>query len=82
MIFDKVHPDDIPTLMADFGRLMSAPGMSSRSRWRQRHADGTYRWLEGTGANMLHVPEIAAIVCNYRDITEQIDVQKQFRKKQ
>ena len=80
MVFDKVHPDDIPALKADFGRLMSAPGASARSRWRQRHGDGSYRWLEGTGSNMLHDPDINAIICNYRDITEHVEAQQQVEK--
>ncbi len=32
--------------------------------------DGNWRWMEGSGHNLLHDPAIGAIVVNYRDITE------------
>ncbi len=36
-------------------------------------------WLEGTGTNMLHVPEVGAIVVNYRDITARVQAEEQVR---
>src|SRR5207249_508789 len=37
---------------------------------RFRHKDGSWRWIEYTATNLLTDPTIAAIVFNFRDITE------------
>ncbi len=48
-------------------------------RYRAIHKDGSTVWLEGTGTNMLHVPEVGAIVVNYRDITARMQAEEQIR---
>src|SRR5262249_560027 len=37
---------------------------------RYQHQDGSWRWIEATGQNLLAEPSVEAIVVNYRDITE------------
>jgi hypothetical protein len=34
-----------------------------------RRKDGIWRWMEGSGHNLLHDPVIGAVVVNYRDVT-------------
>jgi signal transduction histidine kinase/ActR/RegA family two-component response regulator len=48
--------------------------------WQLRvvHADGTSRWLEGTSANHLADPAIAALVVNCRDVSERKRMEAQF----
>ncbi|HEV8538630.1 MAG TPA: PAS domain S-box protein, partial [Bacteroidota bacterium] len=38
--------------------------------YRFRHQDGSWRWMEGVGTNMLDEESVRAIVVNTRDITE------------
>jgi len=37
---------------------------------RYRHKNGSWRWVESIGTNMLEEPAVRAIVANYRDITD------------
>jgi PAS domain S-box-containing protein len=66
-----VHPDDLNTLQRLLGELEQTPGKSVSAKSRLYCKDGSWRWFEGTGTNLLHVPAIASIVANFHDITEQ-----------
>ena len=68
---DLVHPADWPdSVRRMVARIPGERETTSPRALRLRHQDGTYRWLEYTGANLLDDPDIQAIVVNYRDITE------------
>jgi len=69
-IFEFVHPDDEAYLMSEFSRLISQPSAKVGASVRVRHKDGTWRWIESYGQNLLNDPVVGAIVVNYRDITE------------
>jgi PAS domain S-box-containing protein len=69
-VFELVHPDDAARLGAVLGGLLDSPGGSVTAEYRMRHQDGSWRWLEGTGTNLLSESGVQAIVANYRDITE------------
>jgi len=68
--FDLVHPDDLPLANRLFAKLVAIPEERTHSVLRYRHKDGSWRWLEGSGINLLEQPEIGAVVINYRDVTE------------
>jgi PAS domain S-box-containing protein len=76
---DWVHPDDAPRLRALLAELVREPGARRHVRYRGRHRDGTWRWLEGHGTNLLHEPAVAAVVCNFRDITERVHAEEELR---
>jgi PAS domain S-box-containing protein len=64
-----IHPDDLATLhQVSVGRGKT-PGRSLNAEYRLRTKHGTWHWFEGRGTNLLQVPEIAAIVGSFRDIT-------------
>ncbi len=67
---DFVHPEDRANIAQTIGRIASQPQIVLYAACRYLHKDGSWRWLEGTGTNLLHDPAIQAIVANYRDITE------------
>jgi diguanylate cyclase (GGDEF)-like protein/PAS domain S-box-containing protein len=69
-IFELLHPDDRAETLALFAQVVQTPGALRAAQFRLRHADGSWRWIESTGANMLEVPYLEAVVLNYRDITE------------
>ena len=69
-VFDLLHPDDAPRAIDSFGKLWNSPGATQPSEMRYLHKDGSWRWMEGIGKNLLHDPKIRGIVVNYRDITE------------
>jgi PAS domain S-box-containing protein len=67
---DLVHPDDLPAVTKAYRQVMKHDNESITIECRILLADGTYKWLEATFTNQLQEPAVAAIVLNYRDITE------------
>ncbi len=65
-----VHPDDLETLQWVLGEIGRSPGKSFRAEYRLHCKDGSWRWFEGSGTNLLQVPGIGAIVGTFRDITK------------
>jgi PAS domain S-box-containing protein len=69
-IFELIHSEDRERTISLFNGLTQNPGHVVRIECRVRHKDGSWRWMEGTGKNLLNEPSVEAIVLNYRDITE------------
>src|SRR2546425_9538528 len=49
------------------------------TEYRLLARDGTWRWMEGSGRNLLAEPGIEAIVANYHDITERRRTEEALR---
>jgi len=69
-LLDLLHPDDLPALIAAATQLRRTPAVGAALALRLRHRDGSWRWLEGIGTNLLADPAVGAIVLNSRDVTE------------
>ena len=69
-MFEWMHPEDAPGVREIFQGLLKTPGSLVNATCRMRRRDGTWRWMEGSGHNLLHDPTIKAVVINYRDIME------------
>jgi PAS domain S-box-containing protein len=65
-----VHPDDLPRVSRLFADLLAAPGRALTAPFRARHRDGSWRWLEGTGTNLLRDAAVGAVIAQYHDISE------------
>jgi PAS domain S-box-containing protein len=70
-LFDFIHPDDHAAGQTFVASLLGQPASKARVDVRFRHGNGSWRWLEATGSNLLDEPSVGAIVLNYRDVTEQ-----------
>ena len=68
--FDFVHPEDIASTRTQFEDLKQSPGIVVSAMFRMAHKDGSWRWVEMTGTNLLAEPDVQAIVINLRDVTE------------
>lgn len=71
-IFDSriVHPADRAGKRRFLKQLVAAgPNTEMKSEFRMQHADGSYRYIEATGINLLQDPVLQAIVLTSRDIT-------------
>jgi two-component system cell cycle sensor histidine kinase/response regulator CckA len=66
---DLCHPDDREIFANALARLLEDPKKSLTLEFRALHQDGTVRWLEVTGRNLLSDPTVGAIVSNFRDVT-------------
>ncbi len=67
----NIHPDDLAMLLNRLENLKSQPGSKIKDvTVRYGHKDGSWRWIEATGQNLLHDPKVKGIVVNFRDVTE------------
>ena len=66
----NVHIDDSDAVNKFIISLLSEPGAARTTEFRYRCKDGSYRWIEFTGVNLLHDADIQGILGNYHDITE------------
>jgi len=74
------HPDDRNNIANVLKRLVNVPSEILSVEFRAIHSDGTTRWLEATGRNMLADPAVDGIVCNVRDVTERKEAEESLRK--
>lgn len=68
--FYFLHPDDRAIATHAFNNVLKTPGQVNYSEFRIQMPDGQYKWIENTLHNLLNEPSVAAIVANFRDITE------------
>jgi PAS domain S-box-containing protein len=68
--FELVHPDDRTAMWVVFEQALADPALVPTVELQFRHSDGSWRWLEATGTNLLTDPNVGGFVVNSRDITE------------
>lgn len=81
-VFGMVYPDDAHRLKVALARLVETgnPSLTEKPvEFRFRHADGSWRVLEGAGSNMLSDPNVGGLVVNVRDVTERNRAGEQIR---
>ncbi len=66
--------DQRPMLAAIYERILAAPGASERNLFQLAHKDGRVRWISTLFTNMVDVPAVGAVVFNYKDITERVEL--------
>ncbi len=77
--FDAVHPDDIAWGERLLGDVIKTPGATVSGEFRVKHADGSWRWLEAVGTNLLDDPAVGGVVINYRDVTSRRELEEELR---
>lgn len=75
----RIHPDDRAHVRETYASLFVGPGARASATYRIRHRDGSWRWFESVGTNMLSDPGVAGIIINSRDITERVEAQTAYR---
>jgi len=68
--FEGVHPDDMLKVGEAFDLLLATPGGTLRAEVCVQHIDGSWRWVEAIGTNLLDDPSVHGIVINMRDISD------------
>ncbi|MBB2149037.1 PAS domain-containing protein [Pedobacter gandavensis] len=71
-IFNFIHPDDQKETRHQFDRIKKHKH-ADISPFRFKNSEGVYRWMETVMTNMMDDPAIQGMVCNSRDITEDIE---------
>ena len=77
--FDFIHPEDRSAVLEVFQQGIEQPRGPQRIEYRFQHKDGSWRYLESIGQNLLHDPVVQGIVVNSRDITERKQLEEQIR---
>jgi len=76
---DYVHPEDLTAVFPLLVDLVQHPGKVVTTRYRFRHRNGSWRWLESTISNLLTEPGVESILFNFRDITERSQAEEALR---
>ncbi|HEX3034302.1 MAG TPA: PAS domain S-box protein [Thermodesulfobacteriota bacterium] len=80
-IFEYIHPDDVPAVMAEYQRAILT--LSSGSAvYRYRHKNGGWHWVESTGTAFTTANGEIRGVINSRDITERRRMEEEIAKAQ
>jgi len=70
-----IHPSDLAPFMRKFQRLLATPGAVISGEYRTLCKGGRWVWMEATYTNLLHDPNVRAIVLNERDVSERKQVE-------
>jgi PAS domain S-box-containing protein len=78
-MLEFVHPEDLQQVQGALLEIQQKPAARTSVTFRIQHKDGSWRWIESTGRNLLEDPVIGGIVSNSRDITERVQAEKKLR---
>jgi PAS domain S-box-containing protein len=76
-----IHPDDVAGVEKLFDTIHAKPDSPIVATYRTLHKQGHYIWIESLLTNRLNDPDINAIVCNFRDVSERIMAEEQVKDK-
>ncbi len=76
---ELVHPDDQAMIADIMVKAFSEPGVHGPVQMRVQHADGSWRFLEAVGNNLLDNPAVQGVVVSARDITARISAEEALR---
>jgi PAS domain S-box-containing protein len=69
-LLDLVHPDDRERVAADLEEVYTRTNPGTPTEYRMLTADGSYRYVESVGVNLLGVPGVDGIVINTHTVHE------------
>ena len=78
--FTFIHPDDIERAVDDYGKAILTPDTAIPNEFRLVRKDGSTRYFDGLGKNLLDNPAVAGFIMNIRDITERKQAEEEKRK--
>jgi len=76
---ENIFSADLPIVRDTLAHVLAVPGNSATAQFRSIRKDGSLWWTEGTATNLLHDPNVQAIVINYRDITIRKQAEEKLR---
>jgi len=65
-----LHPDEAASAATILAELLAEPGSTRSLELQIRHRDGSWRWCDITGRNLLDEPAVGGLVVNISDVTE------------
>jgi diguanylate cyclase (GGDEF)-like protein/PAS domain S-box-containing protein len=77
--FDYVHPEDRARVQSRFAEGLAGADLRPSAEYRFRHKDGSWRYLESVGSNLLDDPKVGGFVVNSRDVSERVRAEKRLQ---
>jgi PAS domain S-box-containing protein len=77
--WEHMHPDDIDAARTAFAECLRRPGVPLVAEYRIQHKSGSWRHIEAIAVNRLDEANIAAIVVNYRDVSDRRRTEEALR---
>jgi len=68
--FETVHPDNLDLVKQFWSKVIEQPEMAHKIEYQIKHKDGSWRWIETSGQNLLNIPDLHSVVVTSRDITD------------
>jgi len=81
-VINFIHPDDAKRAADDFGKAILVKDSSIPNEFRIVHKDGSERYFEGLGKNLLDNPDVAGFIMNVRDITDRKRAEEKLRERE
>jgi len=78
-LFERIHPDDVTRVAELFSEFLQNRGGILHTEVRAQHKDGTWRFIEARGNNLLDNPIVKGIVVNLTDVTERRRMQEELQ---
>ena len=75
----RVHPDDRVRVSSLLDGVFAVPRAERAAELRLGHADGSWRWVEAIGQNLLDDPNVGGAVLNFRDVTDRKRLEEQLQ---
>ncbi|MER3399129.1 MAG: hypothetical protein C4316_11500 [Chloroflexota bacterium] len=75
-----VHPEDLGKALQFADCLKNGP-CALPARFRVRHQDGTWRWLEAVGSDLTADPAVKGMVVTARDVTDTQIYEEELRRR-
>jgi PAS domain S-box-containing protein len=76
-VWSKLHPEEMDDLQKFYEDVLHSKGVSKSILHRYLHKNGKWVWVESTITNLLYDPSVKGIVCNFKNVTERIVLEKQ-----
>lgn len=77
---DLVAPEYVEAWRRLDRALRSRPGSPLQTEMRLRKGEEGFVWIEASATNLLANPAVAAVVLNYRDVTERKETERQLER--
>ena len=78
-LLEFIHPADRDTAAQQLATLIDEPGRAVSVEVRFEQPDGSWRWVEARGRNLLGDPDVDGLVMYARDVTDRKEREQRLR---
>ena len=79
-VFELMHPEFLAATQKSLVQVLEGPDTKVEGECRYLHKDGSWRWCEFTGQNLLGNPAVQAVVVNARNIDDRKQVMAELQR--